>query len=186
MSPGHGRTDDRRAPGGEQRLGDFRLHRACALLTDAEYAATRTSFFPSIKATLEHVYLCDVFYLDALRKGGRGRAMYSEPDPTFATCAMLSVEQRAVDRALLDHVASLPQARALDEVIVIPRRDHDQRERVGDVLQHLFQHQIHHRGQAHAMLAGTRMEPPQLDELFLAEELPLREADLRELGLPVR
>ena len=165
---------------------NFRLHRACALLTDAEYAATRTSFFPSIKATLEHIYLCDLYYLDALRKGGRGRAMYFEPDPTFATCALLSTEQRAVDRALLDHVASLPDARALDEVIVIPRRDHDQRERVGDVLQHLFQHQIHHRGQAHAMLAGTHVTPPQLDELFLAEELPLREADLRELGLPVR
>jgi uncharacterized damage-inducible protein DinB len=165
---------------------NFRLHRACAQLTDAEYAATRTSFFPSIKATLEHVYVCDVYYLDALRKGGRGRAMYSEPDPTFATSALLAAAQRAVDRALLDHVASLADARALDEVIAIPRRDHDQHERVGDVLQHLYQHQIHHRGQAHAMLAGTSVKPPQLDELFMAEELALREADLRELGLPLR
>src|SRR5277367_3380677 len=120
---------------------NYRLHRACAQLTDAEYAATRTSFFPSIKATLEHIYLCDVYYLDALNKGGRGRATYSEPDPNFATCALLSVAQRAVDRALLDHVAWLPDARALDEVIVILRPDHDQRERLGDVLQHLFQHQ---------------------------------------------
>jgi uncharacterized damage-inducible protein DinB len=165
---------------------NFRLHRACARLTDAEYAATRTSFFPSIKATLEHIYLCDVYYLDALRKGGRGRAMYSEPDPTFATCALLSVAQRAVDRALLDHVSSLSDEGALDEVVVIQRPDHDQREHVGDVLQHLFQHQTHHRGQAHAMLAGTHVTPPQLDELFLAEELPLREAELRELALPIR
>jgi hypothetical protein len=30
---------------------------------------------------------------------------------------------------------------------------------------HLFQHQIHHRGQAHAMLSGTSAAPPQLGEV---------------------
>ena len=40
-------------------------------------------------------------------------------------------------------------------------------ERLDAVLAHLFQHQIHHRGQAHAMLAGTDVPPPQLDEFFL-------------------
>jgi hypothetical protein len=35
------------------------------------------------------------------------------------------------------------------------------------------------------MLSGTNVKPPQLDEFFLREELPLREADLRELGLPL-
>jgi hypothetical protein len=57
---------------------------------------------------------------------------------------------------------------------------------VTHVLLHLFVHPIHHRGQAHAMLAGTRVAPPQRDEFFMAEELPLREAELQELGLPVR
>ena len=36
------------------------------------------------------------------------------------------------------------------------------------LLLHLFQHQIHHRGQAHAMLSGTEVAPPQLDEFHLA------------------
>ncbi len=40
-------------------------------------------------------------------------------------------------------------------------------ERIDRLLAHLFQHQIHHRGQAHAMLAGTTVAPPQLDEFFL-------------------
>jgi uncharacterized damage-inducible protein DinB len=51
------------------------------------------------------------------------------------------------------------------------------------VLSHLFVHQIHHRGQAHAMLAGTRVKPPQLDEFFLAWDAPLREQEVRKLGL---
>jgi len=57
---------------------------------------------------------------------------------------------------------------------------------VAGVLEHLFQHQIHHRGQAHAMLAGTGVKPPQLDEFFLAGEEALRREELRELGLPQR
>ena len=31
---------------------------------------------------------------------------------------------------------------------------------VASILAHLFQHQIHHRGQAHAMLSSTRVKPP--------------------------
>jgi uncharacterized damage-inducible protein DinB len=50
------------------------------------------------------------------------------------------------------------------------------------LLLHLFQHQVHHRGQAHAMLSGTAVAPPQLDEFFSADDAPLREADLAALG----
>ena len=54
---------------------------------------------------------------------------------------------------------------------------------VASILEHLFQHQIHHRGQAHAMLSSTRVKPPQLDEFFLAGEEHLRRDELRALGL---
>jgi hypothetical protein len=53
---------------------------------------------------------------------------------------------------------------------------------VQDVLTHLFVHQIHHRGQVHAMLAGTSVPPPQLDEFFLAQDAALRAGDLAALG----
>jgi len=72
----------------------------------------------------------------------------------------------------------------LEEVVIFHRGEHGlHREAVHAVLTHLFVHQIHHRGQAHAMLAGTRIKPPQLDEFFLAGDAPLREHELKELGL---
>jgi uncharacterized damage-inducible protein DinB len=54
------------------------------------------------------------------------------------------------------------------------------------VLSHLFTHQIHHRGQVHDMLSATSVAPPQLDEFFLSSDLPLREAELKVLNLPIK
>lgn len=57
------------------------------------------------------------------------------------------------------------------------------RESVGSVLPHFFMHQIHHRGQAHAMLAGTAVAPPQLDEFFLDNDRDLQAEDERAFDL---
>jgi uncharacterized damage-inducible protein DinB len=55
-------------------------------------------------------------------------------------------------------------------------------DRARHVAMHLMTHQIHHRGQAHAMLAGTRIEPPQLDEFLMPSEVSFRRDDLAALG----
>ncbi|MET0343838.1 MAG: DinB family protein [Polyangiales bacterium] len=165
---------------------NLRLLRACSQLDDAAFAATRTGFFPSLKATLNHIVTVDWLYVDAIERGVARRpvnteaARFFEPPEPFAACATLADAQHAVDRRLLDVCAGLDD---LDAVVSIQRADHVEREPVTRVLAHLFQHQIHHRGQAHAMLAGTGVAPPQLDEFFLAEEAPLRAAELAALGL---
>ena len=40
-------------------------------------------------------------------------------------------------------------------------------ERIGAILPHLFQHQVHHRGQAHTQVGDAGIAPPQLDDFFL-------------------
>ena len=164
---------------------NHRIYGALAALTPAELGADRTSFFPSLRATLKHILLVDWYYIDALARGGRGRAVADDMLP-FEELGPLREAQRTSDARLVAFVAGLADDTALEERVVLARETRDQRERVGDVLLHLFEHQIHHRGQVHAMLSGTRVAPPQLDEFFLEDELPLREAELRELGLRVR
>ena len=75
-----------------------------------------------------------------------------------------------------------PGFHALERFVEVHRGTRIQRERMDRLLLHLFQHQIHHRGQAHAMLSSTHIRPPQLDEFFSIEEAPLRATEFTGLG----
>ena len=78
-----------------------RLLDACEGLDAAAFAAPRTSFFPSLRRTLNHLYAVDVYYLDALEETGRGLAIFQPADPDFAEPAALRAAQAASDRRLL-------------------------------------------------------------------------------------
>ena len=167
---------------------NHRLLTACATLSQADFVATRTSFFPSIRATLNHNLTVDWYYVDAIERGLRGEPAnrdvqrFFEPEEPFDTCDELAAEQRAVDRRLIEACATLTDAQ-LTRAIDVMRRTGVEGEVATRLLSHLFEHQIHHRGQAHAMLAGTSVPPPQLDEFFCANEAHLRAAELAEIGL---
>lgn len=166
---------------------NHRLLKACAQLSDAEFAAPRTSFFPSLRHTLSHNLTVDWYYVDLLERSAHGAphnleaGRFFEPEQPFATCAALTVAQRAVDTRLIGLCTSLTDAR-LDDPVQVPRRFGVLIDSFTRILAHLFQHQIHHRGQAHAMLAGTAVAPPQLDEFFCSNEADLRAPDFAELG----
>jgi uncharacterized damage-inducible protein DinB len=166
---------------------NYRLLTACGKLSQADFVAPRTSFFPSLKATLNHIVTVDWYYIDALERALAGREPNREADRFFdpeepcETCAELTTAQRDADRRLVAACASLTDAE-LDLPIPVMRRAGIQTESATRLLAHLFQHQIHHRGQAHAMLAGTKVKPPQLDEFFCANEAHLRASELAELG----
>jgi uncharacterized damage-inducible protein DinB len=166
---------------------NLRLLRACGELSQEDFVATRTNFFPSLRATLNHIVTVDWYYVDALERWCRGEPVdahperFFEPEEPFDTCAALAAAQRAVDRRLIVLCESLSDDE-LEQGVAVMRRTGVQSESVTRLLAHLFQHQIHHRGQAHAMLAGTHVAPPQLDEFFCANEAHLRAAELAELG----
>lgn len=166
---------------------NHRLLKACASLSQADFVATRCSFFPSLRATLNHLLLVDLHYLDALERDVRGEPPHPDPQARFideapyAECRTLAPALMEAGQRLLDYCAgqtesSLQQAMfPLDAVGTV----YGSRVRL---LSHLFQHQIHHRGQVHAMLAGTPVAPPQLDDFFRPGDADLRAGDLAELG----
>ncbi|MBR0757912.1 damage-inducible protein DinB [Bradyrhizobium jicamae] len=159
---------------------NHRLLTACAALNQPEFEAHRTGFFPSLQRTLNHIYVIDLFYIDALEGGWLGPAAWANEVP-YPSPAALKLAQAAMDRRLIAICDALTPD-LLDGIVRINRDTRVQTERRDRLLMHLFQHQIHHRGQAHAMLSGTSIAPPQLDEFFAEGEAPLRAAEFAELG----
>ncbi|MFV3402337.1 MULTISPECIES: DinB family protein [Pseudomonas] len=166
---------------------NHRLYKACLQLTQDEFVAPRCSFFPSIKATLNHLLTVDWFYLDALECEQRGAMpdldgeRFFQPEQPFATCTDLQAQQAQADQRLIAYCRQLRDDQ-LRRYVSIVRPDRMQREQRLRLLAHLFEHQIHHRGQVHAMLSDTTVRPPQLDEFFCEEEAGLRADDFAELG----
>ena len=159
---------------------NHRLLGACRNISQPEFEAIRTGFFPSLQKTLNHILIVDRFYVDALEGGWLGPKAWENQVPC-PTVADLQIEQSAVDQRLIKVCEGLT-ADSLGEAVHVNRNTRVQTERRDRLLMHLFQHQIHHRGQAHAMLAETAVKPPQLDEFFPAEEAHLRAGEFSELG----
>jgi uncharacterized damage-inducible protein DinB len=161
-------------------LSNHRLAQALLHLDGAAWQARRTSFFPSLAQTLNHVLAVDGYYIGALFGEPRLREAYAAFQPCASAAEWLR-RQRDSDLRLVAFCNALDAA-AVDAWVDMPRGDHVQRDRAGHVLAHLFNHQTHHRGQAHAMLAGSDVAPPQLDEFMMPSEAHLRRADMQALG----
>lgn len=165
---------------------NHRLAKAWCQLSQDELAAPRTSFFPSLRATLNHILTCDWFYVDALERELRGDEphpdcyVFFKDDEPHTLAADLRREQSHVDRRLIAYCEQMRDA-DLSRTVTIAR-DTPQYESRLRLLSHLFEHQIHHRGQVHGMLSATSVKPPQLDEFFCVGESHLRAGDFAELG----
>lgn len=173
-------ADQLRIQAHANRLANHRLHAAMAPLAEADFHAPRTSFFPSLAQTLNHILAVDEYYVGALH-GDADLAQRHDGFVPAATLAELAARQRACDERLIRFCAALDAA-GCDAMVDMDRGTHVQRDRAGHVLAHLFMHQTHHRGQVHAMLSGTRVAPPQLDEFLMPSDAGFRVADMAALG----
>ena len=121
---------------------NHRLLTACAKLSQDDFVARRTSFFPSLKATLNHIVTVDWYYIDALERWRAGRAVnrdvngFFDPEEPFDTCAALSEAQHAADRRLVNVCVALHDGE-LEQPVAVMRRGGPQHETVTRLLQRL-------------------------------------------------
>src|SRR4029077_10976320 len=98
---------------------NHRVLTACAALSPEEFVAKRAGFFPSLRATLNHILIIDHFYVDAMEGGTLGPAAWANQEPC-GTVAALREAQAAVDRRLLAVVERL-DGTGLDRIVLIHR-----------------------------------------------------------------
>lgn len=140
------------------------LYGALSAVSEATFIEERPGFFPSLAATLNHIYEVDLYYLDALEQGGQGRSVFDRAPVTDP--AALGQLQSEADMRFATFCRGLTEG-DLSALRVTDRVSGPVEETVSALILHLAQHQIHHRGQAHVQLSDAGIAPPQLDEFHL-------------------
>lgn len=146
-----------------------RLYDAAAKLSDADYRANRGAYFKSMHGTLNHLLIGDLIWMR--RFTGTGPV----PDRLDAILhdrfADLRDARRAEDARIIGWIASLTDADiggTLRYRTVVNPRTIEQP--VAPALDHFFNHQTHHRGQAHGLLTAITGDAPSFDLIIFQRE----------------
>lgn len=155
------------------RWANERLYAACAKLHEAEYLKPRAAFFGSIHGTLNHILVGDRIWMGRFTGHADGiRALDQILYPEFAG---LRVAREAEDAQIVNYADALDLP-TLNSTLRYKRLSEPSRAAATPMrfaLGHFFNHQTHHRGQAHGLLSQTAVPPPPLDLLyFLREQAP--------------
>ena len=160
-----GLADHYRMFGRYNAWANTRLFTAASRLSPEQYRADRGAFFKSVHGTLNHLLVTDRVWMH--RFTGEGEAPSRLDAILHETFDQLRVAREAEDKRIVDFVDSLDEA-SVGATIKYRRVSSPQQieQQLAPALAHWFNHQTHHRGQAHALLTGLVGEAPELDLLF--------------------
>ena len=153
------------------RWANERLYEAAAKLPEADYRADRGAFFGSLHGTLNHLLVTDRIWMH--RFTGSGPAPTRLDEILHDDLASLGAARREEDERIIVWVESLSEGAIAGTITYKPiSRPIDVTQPLASVLAHVFNHQTHHRGQAHALLtmAGGRDAAPSLDLAYFQRE----------------
>jgi len=156
---------------GYNAWANTRLYDAVASLPDVDYRADRGAFFRSLHGTLNHLLTTDRVWLH--RFTGEGQPPTRLDAILFDDFASLREARVAEDARIVRYADGLDDSRLAGTVTY--RRvstPEVQTEALAPLLAHWFNHQTHHRGQAHAILTGLGHRDVELDLLFYQRERP--------------
>jgi uncharacterized damage-inducible protein DinB len=133
------------------RWANARLYAAALDLSEQAYRLHIGVFFGGLNGTLNHLLLTDRLWLKRLTGDGdhpnRPDAILYE-DRTELTRARIAEDNRLIEVVDRYDEANLADLRSYKTTSGMP-----QSQVLSDILFHLFNHQTHHRGQAHACLS---------------------------------
>jgi uncharacterized damage-inducible protein DinB len=148
-----------------------RLYEAALGLEDEHYRRPIGVFFSSLHGTLNHLLLTDRIWLRRLTGEGE------HPDRLDAILyddrLELASARATEDRRILRVVEGYEEAAYALPIAYRTTTGAAHEQPLREILAHLFNHQTHHRGQAHACLSIlTGAAPPSLDLLALQRGAP--------------
>ena len=153
------------------RWANRRLYAAAGALPDSEYRTPRGAFFGSLHGTLNHLVVADRIWLR--RFTGEGPLQTKLDEVLFEDFDALDAAREVEDARIVAYIGGLSEADLTTtftyRTIVQPK---DVTQPLAPALAHFFNHQTHHRGQAHGLLSaiGGNAAAPALDLILYQRE----------------
>jgi uncharacterized damage-inducible protein DinB len=133
-----------------------RLYAAAARLPDEARRADRGAFWKSIHGTFNHLLWGDLMWMARLDGWPKPDVPVTGSDQLIEEFGALATRRAEVDDGMIDWASRLG-ADELEETLVwysgVKQREVTCQR--GFIIANMFNHQTHHRGQAHALLTGA-------------------------------
>ena len=141
----------------------------CSQLSEQDYKLDRKVFFGSIHNTLNHILLVDILWLARLKESESN--VHSLDQILHNDFESLQETRTSEDQKLLSYLNNLEPSRMKNPIAYRRLTGKIVEETVEDILISLFTHQIHHRGQVHAMLTQSNLNNSDLPDLDVVDYL---------------
>ncbi|MDR6951898.1 putative damage-inducible protein DinB [Ancylobacter sp. 3268] len=147
-----------------------RIYQAASQLNSLQYTQDRGAFFGSVRGTLNHLLVADRIWMK--RFTGFGEAPSRLDTLLFEDLPALSQARVAEDVRIETFVAALDGPALAAEIRYTNSSGTSFVQPLDSALDHFFNHQTHHRGQAHALLSYFlgKAATPSLDLIAFQRE----------------
>ena len=156
---------------GYNAWANTRLFAAAEALGPEPCARPMGGFFGSVMGTLNHLVVADGIWMDRFEAR-------NAPQPALDTILASALPalrplRAALDRRILDFVAARRPDDLSADISYANSSGRLFRQSLASALDHLFNHQAHHRGQVHGLLTqlGGREAAPSLDLIVFQREV---------------
>lgn len=145
-----------------------RLYDAAATLSEDQLWQDKGAFFGSLMGTLNHILVADRLWI--ARLAGEAPPALGLDSVLCDDLVGLRQARAAEDERLLDFVLALDERKLANGVAYANFRGERHQQPLGQLLLHVFNHQTHHRGQAHALVSQLGGVPPEMDLVYFIRE----------------
>jgi uncharacterized damage-inducible protein DinB len=149
-----------------------RLYDAAARLTDEERRRDRGAFWRSLHGTLNHLLYGDIAWMSRFAGWPPPQVPLKQSDTLYAEFAPLHAARAETDARIIAWAADVTDAwlaetlrwfsNSAQREFAMPR---------WFLVAHLFNHQTHHRGQAHALVTAAGQDTGDTDLFLLVPEI---------------
>lgn len=142
-----------------------RIYDAAADLPEEDFRRDAGAFFKSMMGTLNHLLVADRVWMK--RFTGEGEHPAALDAILYEALPLLRLAREAEDRRIRDWISSLDEEALGGRFTYMTVTDmRTVSQRLAPALAHFFNHQTHHRGQAHTILSLLGRGAPPLDLIY--------------------